>query len=187
MTRGPCREIPLSVGGENRPKCRCLTTLERTAEERVRGGVDGAGAIPFRNGEVGEFADASRREQLGRREPVDRRRRGEQPAAYLLVARKHVAKDGDGEAELAERARVVQGDWLTRCLEDDVQHLGDIAQSQRPNVAITQPLFQLVPIHRTPPRRYSAVEPRDNHPPVAAPPPRANSAFIRDSQITVNR
>jgi len=81
----------------------------------------------------------------------------------------------------------VERDRLPRRLDDHVQYLGDIAQAQRANIAITQPLLQLLPIHRTSPRRYSAVDPRDNLSPVATSAPRANSAFIRDGQIRVNK
>lgn len=187
MTRGTCRGNSHFGGRENRPKCPCLTTFEPAPEDRFGGCVHGARAIPFRDGEVGEFADAPRREQIRRREPVDRSRGGKQPATYILVARKGVSKDGDGEAQLAKRARVFHGDRLTRRVDDHVQHIGDVAQSQRARMPITQPLLQLVPIHRTSFRRYSAVTPRDNHPPVAAPTPRAIRHLFGELQNTVNR
>lgn len=165
MTRGACRGISVLGGGEKIGlNVSSLTTFEAPFEDRFRRCVLGASVIPFRDGKVGELAHTAGREQIGRREAVDRGRRGEKPAAHFVVACKDVPKDGDSEAELAERISIVEGDRLSRGLDNHVQHVGNVAQRQGTRMAITQPLLQLVPIHRTSPRCYSAVDPRDNQP-----------------------
>lgn len=147
MTRGPCRGIPVLGGGKIGRNVVCLTTFEALSEDRVRRCIHRVGPIPFRDGEVGELAHAAGREQLGRGEAVDHGGGGEKPATHFVVARKGVAKDGDGEAQLAERTRILEGDRLSRGLDDHVQHVGNVAQRQGTRIAITQPLLQIVPIH----------------------------------------
>lgn len=189
MTRGACRgDCPVGDREKTGRNVACLTMLEPPPVVRFgRRRVCRAGAIPLRDGKVGEVSHTPRREKVGRREAVHRPRRGEEPATHVLVALKSIAKHGDREAQLAERVGILEGDRLSRRVHDDVQHLGDVAQDQRATLPIAQPLFQLPPIHRTSPHRYSAVDPRDNPPPVATSASRANSAFIRDRQGRVNR
>jgi hypothetical protein len=84
--------------------------------------------VPFGDREIGEFPNLVRREKVGWRGSVSVSHWRREPVANLNIASEDVSQDGDREPELVQFVAIRERDGAPRCIDNDVQNVGDLVQ-----------------------------------------------------------